>query len=77
MTDILDRLRAYSSRWHPEDAVDLAAEAADEIERLRAADAELSILRSKLRGTLSTAHDCTDRTDCAMRKIVWHLRAIL
>lgn len=27
MSDILDRLRAYSSRRHPEDAVDLAAEA--------------------------------------------------
>ena len=35
MTDILDRLRTYSIKWHPEDAVDLAAEAADEIEMLR------------------------------------------
>lgn len=35
MTDILDRLRTYSTRWHPEDAVDLVDEAADEIERLR------------------------------------------
>ena len=35
MTDILDRLRAYSTKWHPADAVDLAAEAVDEIERLR------------------------------------------
>lgn len=35
MSDILDRLRTYSTKWHPEDAVDLAAEAADEIERLR------------------------------------------
>ncbi len=38
MSDILDRLRAYSTRWHPEDAVDLVDEAADEIERLRAKD---------------------------------------
>ena len=35
MSDIVDRLRAYSTKWHPADAVDLAAEAADEIERLR------------------------------------------
>ena len=35
MSDILDRLHAYSTRWHPEDAVDLVDEAADEIERLR------------------------------------------
>jgi hypothetical protein len=35
MSDIVDRLRTYSTKWHPEDAVDLAAEAADEIERLR------------------------------------------
>ena len=35
MTDIVDRLQTYSTKWHPEDAVDLAAEAADEIERLR------------------------------------------
>jgi len=38
VSDILDRLRAYSTRWHPEDAVDLVDEAADEIERLRARD---------------------------------------
>ena len=37
MTDILDRLRTYSIKWHPEDAVDLADEAADEIERLNKA----------------------------------------
>jgi chromosome segregation ATPase len=48
-----------------------------EIERLRAAETELTILRSKLTGTLTTTHDCTDRTDCALRKVVWHLRAIL
>lgn len=35
MSDIVDRLRTYSTKWHPEDAVDLVAEAADEIERLR------------------------------------------
>jgi len=45
-----------------------------DIERLRAADTELSILRSKLS---ATTHDCTDRTECALREIVWHLRAIL
>jgi hypothetical protein len=48
-----------------------------EIERLQASETELTILRSKLRGTLSTTHDCTNRTDCALRKVVWHLRAIL
>ena len=48
-----------------------------EIERLRAAETELSILRSKLSGTLTTTHDCTDRTECALREVVWHLRAIL
>ena len=48
-----------------------------EVDRLRAADAELTVLRSKLRGTLTTTHDCTEKSDCALREIVWHLRAIL
>ena len=57
---------------------DVMQDAADEIERLRAAEIELTILRSKLSGTLSTTtHDCTDRTECALREVVWHLRAIL
>ena len=53
---------------------DLLGDAADKIERLRAADTELSILRSKLS---ATTHDCTDRAECALREVVWHLRAIL
>lgn len=48
-----------------------------EVERLRSADAAHTILRSKLQGTLTTTHDCTNRTDCALREIVWHLRAVL
>lgn len=48
-----------------------------EIERLRSADAAHTILRSKLQGTLTTTHDCTNRTDCALREVVWHLRAVL
>ena len=48
-----------------------------EVGRLRAVETELSTLRSKLTGTLTTTPDCTNRTDCTLREIVWHLRAIL